>query len=58
VLQVAFGEEPVGFVPVSCLQQVAHDVIDNLLVGVQKRVRAGEQRLLVGYGDNCFLCLD
>jgi hypothetical protein len=55
VLDVALGEPLVGELPVSRLEQVALDVIRRLLVPVELRVGAGEQRLGVRRADDGFL---
>ena len=43
VLMVCLCQPLIGLVPVIRLQQVLHDVIGGLLVGVQPRVFAGEE---------------
>ena len=48
VLDVSLREVLRRLVPAALLEQVPHDVQDDLLVGVELRVRAGEQGFRVG----------
>ena len=52
VLDVAFGHVLLGEIHVSCLEDLAPEVIDEPLVGRQPRIGACQHLLLVGFGDD------
>src|SRR5437879_8702469 len=57
MLDVPLGQVSVGQLPVSRLKQIFDDVVGNLLVGIEARVAAVEQRVRIARADNRFLCL-
>ena len=48
VLDVSLGQPFVGFIPVIALQELSHDSQRDLFVGVELRIRIGEQRFGIG----------
>src|SRR5207253_10899952 len=48
---------PICQLHLSRLKQVFGDVVDNLLVSIESRVAAVEQRVRINRADNRFLCL-
>ena len=58
MLKVTLGQELIGLVPMPGFQEVAYDVVDYLLVGMQLRIGTCEQGFLVGSGDDSLLGRD